>query len=324
MSNLYVDRRGVSLEYDSEAIVFREREERIGTVPIAPLQRVVLRGDVTIRASVLGHLGAAGVGVLILSGRKGEPTLLLPRMHSDARLRVRQVLASQDENTCLQVGLQLINAKTLGQRLLLEELLQRRPDAHLGLTASIRQVVAGLESLKLADSIESLRGKEGAIARGYFSGLAAVLPPALGFSGRNRRPPRDPFNAVLSLGYTLVVAEAAMLALERGMDPYVGFLHDLAYGRESLACDLVEPLRPAIDRFVFDLFGARALRQEDFSNAEGGCVMGKAARVRFYAAYEEAVPGFHKALGETLEAIRKCCALTDICDQNTGVAPLPH
>ena len=79
MSTLFVDRRGVELEFESGAIVFRENGERIGTVPVAPLSRVFLRGDVRLPASLLGKLGEAGVGVVVLSGRQGKPSLLLAR-----------------------------------------------------------------------------------------------------------------------------------------------------------------------------------------------------------------------------------------------------
>ena len=333
MSKLYVDRRGVSLNYDSEAIAFSENQERIGTVPIAPLERVILRGDVTIQASVLGHLGAAGVGVLILSGRKGEPTLLLPRFHRDARRRVRQILASENAEFRFQMALHFVAAKALGQRLLLEELLQRRPDARYALSAAIRQMVSALDSLESVKAIDGLRGKEGAVARAHFAGLAAVLPPSLGFSGRNRRPPKDPVNAALSLGYTLVYAEAAQLALECGLDPYVGFLHDLSFGRESLAADLLEPVRPEVDRFVLELFAARTLREEDFSVGEAGCIMGKSARVRFYAAYDEAEHRFRKSLTGHVDMLCESLAQFERGEALDGaqndalpheLPPLPH
>ncbi|WP_295451644.1 CRISPR-associated endonuclease Cas1, partial [uncultured Thiodictyon sp.] len=76
MTSLYVDRRGVTLKADGEALVFYENDERRGTVPLAPLSRVFLRGDVTLSASLLGKLGERGIGVVVLSGRKGEPTML--------------------------------------------------------------------------------------------------------------------------------------------------------------------------------------------------------------------------------------------------------
>lgn len=94
MSSLFVDRRGVQLELDADALIFRENGERIGTVPVAPLTRVFLRGDVRLSAALLGKLGERGVGVVVLSGRQGKPSLLLARPHNDATRRVEQVKKS--------------------------------------------------------------------------------------------------------------------------------------------------------------------------------------------------------------------------------------
>ena len=111
MTSLFIDRRGVELEFESEAIVFREGGERIGTVPIAPLTRVFLRGDVRLSAALLGKLGAAGVGVVVLSGRKGTPSLLLARPHNDAARRVEQIRRSLDANASLAIARDLVERK---------------------------------------------------------------------------------------------------------------------------------------------------------------------------------------------------------------------
>ena len=89
--------------------------------------------------------------------------------------------------------------------------------------------------------------------------------------------------AVLSLGYTLLHTEAVLALYGAGLDPYISFFHALDFGRESLACDVVEPLRVAVDQLVFRLFRSGDLRPEDFSQADGACLLGKAGRCRFYA-----------------------------------------
>ena len=101
MTSLYVDRRGVTLKADAEALVFCENGERVGTVPLAPLSRIFLRGDVTLSSSLLGKLGERGIGVVVLSGRKAEPTMLLARPHNDAARRVAQLHASLSTQSCL-------------------------------------------------------------------------------------------------------------------------------------------------------------------------------------------------------------------------------
>ena len=133
-----------------------------------------------------------------------------------------------------------------------------------------------------------LRGREGTAARAFFPAFASAFPPALEFTGRNRRPPRDPVNVCLSLGYTLLHAEALSVAARHGFDPTLGVYHDLAHDRESLACDLAEPARPRVDAFVHRLFADAILRAEDFSGRGGaGCTMGKSGRRMFYRGFAE-------------------------------------
>jgi CRISPR-associated protein Cas1 len=145
-------------------------------------------------------------------------------------------------------------------------------------------------------SLDSLRGVEGAAQAGYFRAYTSLFPEALGFHGRNRRPPRDAVNACLSLGYTLVHFEAVRAAHSAGLDPHLGVFHELAFGRESLACDLIEPARPAVDAWVWELFRTRALRVEHFTVDKGACLLEKTGRARFYERFEPLLIGVGRGL----------------------------
>lgn len=303
MSSLYVDRRGISIALESGALVFRENGERVGTVPLAPLSRVFLRGDVQLSASVLGKLGEAGIGVVVLSGRQGRPALLLARPHNDAARRLGQWTASRDDAFCLRVAGQLVSRKLARQAELLESYRQKRLDLRYELTRPLRTLQGILATLEKHQDISHLRGAEGAAAHAYFEGMAALVPASLHFHGRNRRPPRDPLNALLSLTYTLLHAEACIALYGAGFDPYVGFFHALDFGRESLASDLIEPVRPLADRFALNLFEHKTLRPEDFTTTESGCLLGKAGRAHFYAAYEQASETLRKSLEEEVEQL---------------------
>lgn len=116
-----------------------------------------------------------------------------------------------------------------------------------------------------------------------------MAPPAAGFTGRNRRPPRDPLNALLSFGYVLVGSEIQSLLDAMGFDPYLGFFHKIDYGRPSLALDLVEEFRaPLVDRFSLRLLNLGILSAEDFTRTpEGGMVLEREALKRYFAAYEK-------------------------------------
>jgi CRISPR-associated protein Cas1 len=286
MTSLFVDRRAVHLELESGAIVFRENGERIGTVPIAPLTRVFLRGDVHLSAALLGRLGEQGVGVVVLSGRQGKPSLLLARPHNDAARRVEQVRKSMDASFCLDCARKLIDSKLARQIEWFDEMRDRDMQARYELTHARQLIAEHRRRVVGAANLGSLRGIEGSAAACYFDGLKCIVPESLNFRSRNRRPPRDPFNALLSLTYTLVHAEIAIALYGAGFDPYVGFYHQLDFGRESLATDLIEPLRPLADRFCLGLVRKQTLTKDDFSMTDSGCLLGKAGRSRYYAAYE--------------------------------------
>lgn len=290
MTSLYVDRRGVELRLDGDALAFYENGERRGTVPLAPLDRVYLRGDVTLQSSLLGKLGAHGVGVIVMSGRKGEASLMLA-----------QYRLSQDAGFCLTFAQCVVELKLREQADFLLALREKDLQARYELTSRSRQVNEAIGKIGQQTSIAALRGLEGHAAAAYFAGLAAHMPTKLGFDGRNRRPPRDPLNVVLSLGYTLLHADTVLALYGAGLDPYIGFYHGLNFGRESLACDVMEPLRPRLDRFAVHLFKSGEMRPEDFSTTAQGCLMGKAGRARFYPLYEAAAEDFRKRLTESID-----------------------
>ncbi len=303
MTSLYVDRRGVTLKADGEALVFYENGERIGTVPLAPLAWVFLRGDVTLSSSLLGKLGERGIGVVVLSGRKAVPTMLLGRPHNDAARRVAQYQLSLDGDFCLRFTRAIVEAKLRAQAAFLAERRDSEPRSRYLLTLSLQRLATSIAAVDAQPAVASLRGLEGAAAAAYFEGFADLLPERLHFTGRNRRPPRDPANAMLSLGYTLLHAEAVLALYGAGLDPFVGFHHALDFARESLACDLVEPLRVEVGRHVLMLFRCEKLRPEDFTHSEAGCLLGKAGRARFYAEWEPLAARLRKLLAENVSDV---------------------
>jgi CRISPR-associated protein Cas1 len=300
MTSLYVDRRGVTLKADGEALVFYENGERIGTVPLAPLSRVFMRGDVTVSSALLGKLGERGIGVVVLSGRKAVPTMLLGRPHNDAARRVAQYRLSLDADFCLRFSRAIVEAKLRAQAAFLAERRDSEPHSRYLLTVVLKRLATSIAAVAQQPSTASLRGLEGAGAAAYFEGFADLLPDRLKFSGRNRRPPRDPVNAMLSLGYTLLHAEAVLALYGAGLDPFIGFYHGLDFGRESLACDVVEPLRVEVDQHALMLFRSEKLRPEDFSTTESGCLLGKAGRARFYGEWEPLAARLRKLLAESV------------------------
>ncbi|MDX1606541.1 MAG: CRISPR-associated endonuclease Cas1 [Candidatus Competibacterales bacterium] len=297
MTTLLLDRRDVELCLDNRRVLIREPDSRPRSVPLAMLERVVIQGRARLDTALLGALGEQGVDVLLLGARNSRRRgFLAGPGHNDARRRLAQYRLWQDEPRRLAWSRQLIQAKTRAQRLRLTRALQRRPDQRLALTHAIDTLAEiELDLLAAADRAVVL-GLEGSAAAAYFRGYATLFAPALGFVNRRRRPPPDPVNACLSLGYTLLHHEAVRACHIAGLDPLLGFYHEPAYGRESLASDLIEPLRPRLDGWVWWLFRERVLRAELFTEQDAGYRLGKAARGPFFAAYESAARRWRRYL----------------------------
>ena len=308
MTSLYVDRRNIELKVDGEALVFIENGERVGAVPLQPLSRVFLRGDIKLSASLLGKLGEHNIGVIVLSGRKSKPSLLLGRPHNDAARRIAQYRLSLDGDYCLKFSRAIVAAKLTGQLDLIRERRANDPMHRYALGVCERRISGMLAQVDAQESIATLRGLEGASAAAYFEALAEIVPASLKFHGRNRQPPSDPLNAVLSLTYTLLHGEAALALYGAGLDPFIGFYHCLDFGRESLACDVMEALRPQADRFALMLFREGTLASDHFANTESGCLLGKAGRSRYYTAYETRAEYFRRELEQTVRDIAHAVA----------------
>ena len=289
MTTLYVDRKDMELRISAGSLEFHEPTGKRGSVPLKQIERVVIRGTVKLSTSVLGALTEAGAGVLALSGRQSRRlAICVGRPHNDAVRRIGQFATYLDPAAKASWSRNIVAAKIESQQRLLQRALRQRPDKRRPLTRSLGQIEGVLDSLRLASeplTTDSLRGKEGAAAAAYFNGLRNLFAPSLNFNGRNRRPPRDPVNACLSLGYTLLHFEAVTSCHAAGLDPLLGLYHEPAHGRNSLASDVMEPLRAHIDEWVWELFRTRVFDAKSFSQDGDAVLLGKDARQRFYTRF---------------------------------------
>jgi len=292
MGTLYLDRKDLEIRHEGKHLCLYEEGERRGTVPLNLIERVVIRGRATLSTGVLGLLAEEGVGLLVLGGRRGHSVAILQgRLHGDTCRRIAQYRWYADPAYRVAWARQLVLMKLRSAYRFLHQAGTRRPDCRKALHDGARQIEGAYRSLAAEAAehclLSRLNGIEGAAAAAYFGAFTSLFPESLAFRGRNRRPPKDPVNAALSLGYTLLHFEAVNACHAAGLDPYVGFYHEPAYNRESLAADLIEPLRTRVDAWVWRLFAERDLRAESFSKEQDACLMNKHGRQTFYARYEE-------------------------------------
>jgi CRISPR-associated protein Cas1 len=290
MGTLYIDRKDLHLKLDGNALAFYSGRKKAGSVPINPLKRVVVVGNVSIETPVLHRLSDKNISVIFLSGKRLRFCgTLHGKIHNNGILRIKQYEKALSD-FALMTAKEIVARKILKQKAFLEEVKNQRADLRLKLTTATKSLSKVFETLKEQTlTMESLRGLEGGAGAAYFAAYAAMFPPSLGFRKRNRRPPEDPVNAMLSLCYTMLHFEMLREIETIGLDPTIGFYHEFEYGRSSLACDLVEPYRPDVDKFVWEVFRTRTFTARDFAKDDErpGCYLKKHSRRRFYPLYEE-------------------------------------
>lgn len=290
MGTLYIDRKNIELRSEGKQLAIYNEGIRQGTIPLHLIERMVIHGQATLSTQVLGALVEQGVGLLVLSGRRNRhPAIVQGTFHGDTRRRLQQYRWYAQPEVRLQWSLRLVQFKLLSQLKTLQKVQRMRPDCRKPLFDGIDRIQRLSTQLKEPNGVASLgvlNGIEGAAAAGYFAAISVLFPETLGFQSRNRRPPKDPVNSVLSLAYTLLHFDAVNACYGAGLDPYVGFYHEPAYHRESLASDLIEPLRTRVDFWVWRLFADRSLKAEMFTKRDDACLLSKNGRQIFYQRYE--------------------------------------
>lgn len=314
MATVYIDHAGSTLRTDSGVLIVDTGVDGVRPIrlPLGLIERVVMRAEVTLTSSVLCALTEAGVSVVMLGGRRGERVAhTVGAWHNDASVRVAQSINSVDTVRSAALALHFVARKVTRQRASIDLIAAGRPDLRkvcFDASATLGRcetTLTGTPSGSSALTVESLRGLEGAAAAAYFPAYFAAFPPSLGARNRKRRPPPDPVNATLSLAYTLLASIAVRACWIVGLDPAVGFLHGLSHGRASMACDLMEPWRPAVDVWVWQQFQSRDLRAEHFgTDGSGACLLGKAGRSHFYRAFEPVGRHLERAMRRHARLIR--------------------
>lgn len=291
---LVIDRRTAAVRLDGGALRVDLPDGGFRRAPLALLEQVVVHGPVPVSSDVWRALAGRGIGAVLLPGRScGKAAFVGAGLSAFAHWRVRQYAAFFSPQRHLEMA----------RRVLILKL-----SAHAKRAASPPMAARGAEEVlhraigaaAAAQSPNALRGVEGAAAAHWFVILAECVPPPWRFSARTRRPPRDPVNALLSLGYTLALGTVRSEVLVQGLDPALGFLHVPAPARESFVLDALEPLRAGVDGFVMDVLAQ--FEPADFTTTRAeGCRLRKTARGRFYTAWAQSCQnGFGGLFGDTL------------------------
>lgn len=294
LNTLYVLSDDSWLSLENENVVVSKGGNTVAKIPMHTLEGIVCFCYRGASPALMGACAERGINLSFYSPQGKFLAKAMGKERGNVLLRItHHKLADSERDSCtIARGFilgKVFNAKWVLERMTRDHALSVPVDKFKGVSKHMSEAMG---EIRLCDSLDRLRGIEGEIAQSYFSCFDDMILQQkrdFVFSGRNRRPPEDRVNALLSFSYS-VLANECVGALEAvGLDPYIGFLHRPRPGRTSLALDLMEELRPVVaDRFVLYCINQKVIRAEHFSVQESGAVLlNEDGRRTFYRAWQE-------------------------------------
>lgn len=290
---LYLQEPGTSVGKRSEHLVIKKEGKELSRVPMHAVRQVVVCGNVQVSTQALETLAENGIAVAYVTGHGRFIGSFVPAPAKNVSLREAQFRKFDDPAVCLELAKAVVRAKLANQRTLLMRSLRGEVEARGSHEYAARGIYGLLGVVDDQTSVESVLGIEGQGAALYFGEFGRFLkqPPTgkgFDFTTRNRRPPRDPVNALLSFAYAMLAKDCFAVACTVGFDPYKGFFHQGRHGKPSLALDLMEEFRPVIaDSVVITLINNESLTPNDFILWRDACHLTETGRKAFFAAYEQ-------------------------------------
>ena len=295
LNTLYIQTQGVYLRLEGDTLRIQHEDITLRNVPLHHLGGVAVFGNVLISPFLLQRFAEEGLEVSWFSesgrffGRFSAP------VSGNVLLRQAQYRALDNPSTSLYLAQRFVEGKLKNCRLVLQRAMRERGETD-ALTQAVFEQEAALWMLPQARSLDEVRGLEGNAASAYFAAFGdLLLSGEFRFDGRNKRPPRDPVNALLGFVYALLTTQCTAALEGVGLDPQVGFLHALRPGRNALALDLIEEFRAWwADRMVLSLLNRKQLNPDHFETRPGGAVLlgeegRKAVIVAFQSRRQETV-----------------------------------
>ena len=282
----YVQEQGAIVCKTGKTLIVKKCKEKLATVRLTDISQLVLCGNVSLTPQAIHLLCQENVPIVHLSMGHWFYGFTQGMGLKNAYLRAAQFRVAADTVRCLELARQIVSAKIVSQRTLLRRNASGLPQQALDDLAQQEK------NAKVADRAESLLGIEGLGAKVYFANFSRMvksdsLPSEWDFHNRNRRPPKDPINTLLSFGYAMLAKECTVAVAAEGFDPYWGFYHQPRHGRPALALDLMEEFRTAVvDSAVITAINTGMVRDGDFQTTKAGCAMKPAARKAFIRSYE--------------------------------------
>lgn len=279
LNTLYVTSENSYLSLDGENIVIYENQTELGRLPLHNLEGIVSFGYRGTSPALMGACADRGISLCYLTPQGKFLARVSGKVRGNVILRAQQYESSKDDAVSMEIARNCIAGKVYNARWVLERALRDHPmqiDVERVKAAS-NQLKDSLTWVRNSQTKDQLRGYEGEAASiyfGVFDELILQQKKDFSFDGRNKRPPLDNVNAMLSFVYTLLTNTITSALESVGLDPCVGYLHTERPGRASLSLDLIEELRAIMaDRFVVSLINKKIVNGKNFTKKENGAVL---------------------------------------------------
>ncbi len=282
----YVQEQGARIGKRGKILIVTKEGEEVGRARLKDVSQVVVLGNVSLTTQAIHMLCEASVPVVYLSTGHWFYGITQGSGLRNAFDRAAQFEVASDPERCLAFARAIVAAKGANQRTLLRRNATPRPDDTL---ASMNTLLGKVEHARNA---EALLGLEGGIAALYFRSFSLALRPRdfdaeWDFDRRNRRPPKDPINALLSFGYAVLTRECTVALQAEGLDPWWGFYHRPRHGRPALALDLMEEFRPLVaDSALLTAVNTGMVTRRSFTQSNAGCMLTDSGRKGYLRAFE--------------------------------------
>lgn len=294
LNTLFVTKQSSYVRKEGQSIVVESQGRETFRVPIHNLGGVVCFGNVLCSPFLLGHCAKHAVSVSFLTENGRFLARVTGETSGNVLVRREQYRRADDRRCSAELARWIVLAKVVNGRAVLLRTIRdhgERVDQDR-IRATVSRLDSALRRLEREDDLDSIRGIEGEAAAAYFGTFDELIlhqKDAFQFTGRSRRPPLDPINALLSFVYTLVLHDVRAALETVGVDPEVGFLHRDRPGRPGLALDMMEELRPPLaDRLVLSLINRKQVSASGFTRMEtGAVVMDDETRKTVIVAYQK-------------------------------------
>jgi len=287
MSTLYINQNDCLVKKVDERLKVIQGKETLIDIPLIKISQVVIFGRVTVTPEVFFELSQRRISLCYLSEFGKYKTRLETNFSKNILLRIAQYQAYFSEEKKCALAAAFVKGKLLNYR---NAILRLQRESDLDLSAPVNRIKEMIKKAAKSESVDQIRGYEGAGSADYFALFPKMIKNEdFKFYRREKHPPPDSVNALLSLGYGLLRNDLDAAINIVGFDPYLGYLHSDRYGRASLSLDLMEEFRAIlVDSVVLQMVNRRQISPDDFSEEFNGSVMLKEeARKKFFKCYEQ-------------------------------------